>query len=292
MSPELDDRLLLGESLVRYAGETALAAYRDPDLSISNKSPGDLVTDADFAIEKALRARLANSFPDDGIIGEEFGREHPSGDYLWLIDPIDGTVNFARRLGYFCISIALLKGGRTVAAWIFDPINDELFFADPTGAAWLDGKPIACSGIDIMTETVVGLGFSARHEKSLYAALIGQLALSGAEHRRLGSGALSLAHVASGRIEAYLEPHMNPWDAVGGLYIAACAGALTNDYLGAGGLQAGATVFAAAPGIARQLLAVVPEPFSGTPLHREMRGGVPETLRDDRKPHPNVETIQ
>jgi myo-inositol-1(or 4)-monophosphatase len=85
----------------------------------------------------------------------------------------------------------------------------------------------------------------------------------------LGAGALCLAHVAAGRLDAYVEPHMNPWDAVGGLYIAACAGAVTLDYLAAGGLRNGAPVFAASPSIATELLGLLPEPFSGTPLHRE-----------------------
>lgn len=292
MTAEIDERLALAERLLSAATAMALDAYRDPLLRVASKAPGDPVSDADLAIESMIRGALAQAFPADGIIGEEFGAAGLAARFAWLIDPIDGTVNFVRRLGYFCISIALVENGRTIAAWVLDPLNEELFHAGPDGIAVLNGRPIRCSGNASLAEAVIGLGFSTRHDKVLYSSVVERLTRSGAEHRRLGSGALSLAHVAAGRLEAYGEPHMNPWDAVGGLYIAECAGAITIDYLAMDGLLLGAPVFAAAPSLGDQLLAILPEPFSGTPLHREMRSGVPEHLRDDRNPQPNLETIQ
>lgn len=289
MTANLEPRLALAGRLVRRAADMALTAYQAHGISVANKAPGDLVTDADLAIERVIREAIGEAFPEDGLIGEEFGAEASTARFAWLIDPIDGTVNFVRRLGYFCISIALLENGRTTAAWILDPLHQELFHAGPDGVARLNGQPIRCSENSLLTETVMGLGFSTRHDKALYASVIDSLTQAGAEHRRLGAGALSLAHVAAGRLEAYGEPHMNPWDAVGGLYIAECAGAITIDYFAMGGLDTGAPVFAATPFVGDELLAILPDPFSGIPLHREMRPEAPETLQE---PQSKVETIQ
>lgn len=266
MNLPLEGRLALGRHIVQEAGRHALAAFNDPELRIESKGTGDLVSDADFAIERLIRDAVLAAFPDDRFIGEEFGGEAAARGFTWLIDPIDGTVNFARRLGYFCVSIALLSDLRPVAAWILDPVLGELFRADPDRHAWLGDTPITCSSQPDFREAVIGLGFSPRHDSALGGVIVGRLFEAGAENRRLGAGALCLAHVAAGRLDAYCEPHMNPWDAVGGLYIAACAGATTNDYLGAGGLERGAPVYAAAPTISHRLLALLPAPFSAAPL--------------------------
>jgi myo-inositol-1(or 4)-monophosphatase len=237
-----------------------------------------------------MRERIGAAFPDDGIIGEEFGGATLAAGHTWLIDPIDGTVNFARKLGYFCISLALLKDGVPVAAMVLDPLRDELFHAGTDGIARLNGTPIRVAAEADFAEAVVGLGFSLRHNASLNGRVVDGLTQAGAEHRRLGAGALCLAHVAAGRLNAYVEPHMNPWDAVGGLYLAACAGAVTGDYIGLGGLESGAPVYAASPQISERLLAVLPAPFSGTPLHRQNEQRSAGELRVDRKPSPTVET--
>ncbi len=262
-------RLALAATLIADAGQVALAAYSAPSIETSSKGVGDLVSETDFAIERSMRAAIGDAFPEDGIIGEEFGGGAAATGHTWLIDPIDGTVNFARRLGYFCVSLALLAEGRPVAAWIFDPLQNELFEAGPDGVVRVNGVAVQCSKEGDIREAVVGLGFSSRHHPRLAAEVVGGITAAGAEHRRLGAGALCLAHVAAGRLDAYFEPHMNPWDAIGGLYLAACAGAVTSDYFGAGGLGAGAPAYAAAPSLSQQLLAAFPAPYSGTPLHRE-----------------------
>ena len=232
----LDDRFALAGLLVAEAGSMAVHAHENDLLKIESKGPGDLVSETDFAIERLMRDAIGLQFPEDGIIGEEYGGEHLATGFTWLIDPIDGTVNFARRLGYFCISVAVLEDGLPVAAWILDPLRGELFHAGPDGIARLNGKPIRAASETDFGEAVIGLGFSLRHRPELNGLIVDGLTRAGAEHRRLGAGALCLAHVAAGRLNAYVEPHMNPWDAVGGLYLAACAGAVTGDYIGAGGL--------------------------------------------------------
>lgn len=275
MSGGTAERVALGKDLAVKAGTMAFAAFADPDLSVESKGPGDVVSAADLAIERMLRAAITAAFPDDCFIGEEFGGEAAARGYTWLIDPIDGTVNFARKLSYFCVSIALLKDLQPVASWIFDPVLDELFWADPEGRAWLGDKPIHCARQADLSEAVIGLGFSGRHDQALGGIIVGRLFDAGTENRRLGAGALCLAHVAAGRLDAYCEPHMNPWDAVGGLYLAACAGARVIDYVGSDGLAKGAPSYAATPAISDRLLALLPAPFSGISL---LKARAPEVL--------------
>lgn len=286
----IDRRIAVAEALVAAAGETARRAYADDGLEITSKGPGDLVSETDFAIEQMMRDAIGEAFPADAIIGEEFGGAHLETGFTWLIDPIDGTVNFARRLGYFCISLALLENGQPIAAWVLDPLRNELFHAGPDRIARLNGKPAHCSAETDFREAVIGLGFSTRHDRALNGGVVDGLIEAGAEYRRLGAGALCLAHVASGRLDAYVEPHMNPWDAVGGLYLAACAGAVTCDYVAAGGLTHGAPVYAAAPPISSKLLAVLPALISDTPLHRENEPRSAGEVASDRMSFPNVET--
>lgn len=283
-------RLEVGLRVVQEAGLLATAAFANANLAIESKGPGDLVSEADFAIERLAQAIIGGSFPDDGFVGEEFGGAASARGCTWLVDPVDGTVNFVRKLGYYCVSLALLEDGEPIAAWVLDPERGELFHAGPDRVATLNGCPIQCSTVTSFGDSVIGLGFSPRHDRALPGRVIDGLAKAGAEHRRLGAGALCLAHVAAGRLDAYIEPHMNPWDAVGGLYLAACAGAATGDYPGAGGITAGAPVLAAAPGISEQLLAALPAPLSGTPLHRQNEQRSAGQLRRDRTPTFNVET--
>jgi myo-inositol-1(or 4)-monophosphatase len=148
-------------------------------------------------------------------------------------------------------------------------VLDELFWADPDGVARLGKRVLACRHEPDFREAVIGIGFSPRHDQALGGLIVARLFAAGTENRRLGAGALSLAHVAAGRLDAYCEPHMNPWDAIGGMYIAACAGAVTNDYFVAGGLATGAPAFAASPETADKLLALLPAPFSTMPINRQ-----------------------
>ena len=267
MNPQIEQRMIIGRQIVEAGGQMALGYFRSAGLSVANKSPGDLVTEADLVIERTARDTVAAHFPEDRFIGEEFGGEASQQGFTWLIDPVDGTVNFARGIAYFCVSLALLFEGQPVAAWILDPTLNELFWADPEGGAFLGDRPIRCATQADLGEVVVGLGFSTRHARDLFGDVPNRVVEAGAEFRRLGAGALCLAHVAAGRLDAYVEPHMNPWDAIGGLYIAKCAGARCLDYLAAGGLDHGAPVFAASPAIAERLLDLLPAPFSGTPPH-------------------------
>lgn len=269
MEHGVDPRLNLAATLVDGAKARLLAALTRHDRQARAKGPGDVVTKTDLDIESYLRREIAGHFPEDTVFGEETGGHASPIGFTWLIDPVDGTVNFARHLDYSCISVALLRGGLPIAAWICDARHDELFWAGPDRKVFVNTRQAACSAPAGPADAVIGLGFSTRHDPSLAARIVNDVISAGMEFRRLGAGALSLAHVAAGRLDAYLEPHMQPWDAVGGLYLAACSGAVTLDYRARDGLTHGAAVFAAAPSIAPALLACLPEPFSDTPPHLE-----------------------
>lgn len=293
MSRDLSRRIETGHGVVEEAGRRALGFFRSAALDIASKGVGDVVTEADLAIERMARHAITTSFLDDAFVGEEFGGKASATGFTWLIDPVDGTVNFARGIGYFCVSLALLKDGRPCAAWILDPVAGELFHADPAGNAFLGDRRLHASCEHRLAESVIGLGFSTRHPPVLFGAIPARLHAAGAEFRRLGAGALCLAHVAAGRLDAYVEPHMNPWDAVGGLYLAACAGATCLDYVGRDGLRRGGAVFAAGPHIAGPLLDLLPEPFSGTPPHLEnAERSAGEAATEVASPTPTSETTK
>lgn len=272
MTSAYSRRLALGRALVLDAAAFARSRFRDPDLAVREKAPNDIVTEVDTAIETDLRRRIKAAFPADAVFGEELGLDgHASSvetGWIWLIDPIDGTTNFATGFAYYCISVALIEDGQPRAAWICDPEAEELFAAADGKAFDGVNRALAVTHRQQLNGSVVGLGFSKRHPGDLNGAVVDALVAHGVEYRRLGSGALSLAHVAAGRLDSYLEPHMNPWDALGGLYIAACASATTLDYVGLGGLRHGAAAFAATPAIADPLLTLMPPQFEGRLIGR------------------------
>lgn len=272
----VDARLALADRLVRAAGDIARRVLDAPRMSISAKGAGDVVSEADLAIEGMVRREVAQHFPEDALLGEEGGGSGARNGFTWLVDPIDGTVNYTRRLGYFCVSLCLLEDGRPIAAWILDPVQAELFHAGPDRVMLVNGNPVGCSEQSDIREAVFGLGFSPRHAPERVEQIVAAVRRSGAEHRRLGAGALCLAHVAAGRLEGYLEPHMNPWDAVGGLYLAACAGALVAPISSAAGCLMGRRSSRSPPQSPKPCWPSCQPRFPALRFHREMSRGVPE----------------
>lgn len=257
----LVSRLEAGAELARKASAACEAAFRSADFDIQDKGVGDVVTDVDLANERMIRARIAADFPGDAILGEEMGGGVPETGFCWLIDPVDGTVNFARRMPYFCVSLCLVENGQPIAAWIADPVAGECFHAGPDRRVCCNDRPVSQAGNSTHGRPVIGLGFSDRHDPTLPAQVVGALEENGLETRRLGAGALCLAHVAAGRLDAYAEPHMQPWDAVAGLYLSTCAGFVVQPYWQVGSLNGGGPVLAAAPAVAGRLAALLPPPF-------------------------------
>ena len=254
MTPqELDTRFRFAVDAARRAGDTALAYARDPDsMGVEVKGTQDVVTLADKAVEKALRAEIAAVFPDDAMLGEEDGITPGWNGKapLWVVDPIDGTANFARRLPLWCISIGLYADGAPVLGVIHNPMTDELHAAANGRGATLNGTPIRASAVDSPRHARINLGFSYRRDPGLHVASIERLLARECEYSRLGSGALGMAYVADGRFEGYFEPHINAWDVTAGIVIVREAGGFTNDFFaGERRLERGNAILAGAPGM-------------------------------------------
>lgn len=221
MTDEMTARAAFLREMVGQAGEIALRHFRTRPAGFALKGPQDPVTEADTEVERFIRARIARDWPQDGFLGEETGRTE--GENLWVVDPIDGTDNFARGIAHFCVSIAFVAGGRTRLGAILNPATGELYEAGAGRGATKNGAPISVSS-NPPAQAAVELGWSTRVPREAYLAAQTAFLDAGTNVRRHGSGALALAWVAEGRTDGYAELHMNAWDALAGLLLVAEAG--------------------------------------------------------------------
>jgi myo-inositol-1(or 4)-monophosphatase len=216
--------------------EAALAAgriqrsYFRQNIAVEKKGPIDLVTAADLAVERDFRARIAERFPDHLVVGEEGGGAGAPSRFRWIVDPIDGTTNFAHGIALFCVSIALEIDGELAVAAVFDPIGDELFTAERGAGARLNGVPLRVSARDALIDALLVTGFPYSVEKrARQVQVFGALLQRTRGVRRLGSAALDLCYVAAGRFDAFWEEHLHAWDiAAGALIVAEAGGRVTN----------------------------------------------------------------
>lgn len=244
-------RFAFAQQIAREAGALAMSYYvRRGELAVESKGLQDIVTVADRAVESMLIERIGDAFPGDVVLGEEGGFTSSRRDApLWVIDPIDGTANFARGMSLWCVSIGVMHGNEPVAGVIYNAVTDELHAGGVDAAATCNGKPIHVSRVDDPHRARAGLGFSYRRDPAVHVAGIARLLAAGCEYSRLGSGALGMAYVADGRFEGYFEPHINAWDVAAGIAIVRAAGGWTNDFFAGDGLERGNTILAAAPGV-------------------------------------------
>ncbi len=251
------DRYDLCRVLARDAGKLAHRAFGTS--AVSMKGRHDVVTEMDREVERFIRAAIARRFPDDAIIGEEDGGA--SGDRLWLIDPIDGTANYARGLPRYCVSIGYLEHGVPVLGAIYDPSHDWLYAAAKGDGAWLDGQRMAVSPVADLGAATVECGWSMRRPSQSYVDLLARCMNAGAAIRRSGSGALGLADVAAGRAEAYAELHINAWDCAAGLVLVTEAGGFVNDFFAGDGVRAGNPLIATNAALSSKLAKVIGIPI-------------------------------
>jgi len=252
---ELTARTRFARDLARDAGALALDWFRRRgELAVEAKGPQDWVSAADRAVEAHVRDALCAAFPGDAMLGEESGGG--LGERLWVVDPIDGTLNFLHGVRYWCVSIAFVAGGRREIGVIHDPCQDELFWAQRGAGAWCGDERIAVSGCAALDRALVAAGHVPRHPLELHLATRAALLRAGAAVKDMGAGALMLAHLAAGRFDGFVEPHMHPWDAAAGLTLVEEAGGRVLPYPGTGGLAAGGRVIASAPGLYAALAAV------------------------------------
>jgi myo-inositol-1(or 4)-monophosphatase len=244
MDAEMTELMTAIEAIVRAAGtrmRTAFTADDKPAYSLKGRQ--DYLTATDGAIEQFVREQIEARFPGDKVLGEEGGGS-VDGARLWIVDPIDGTANFARQIPHYCISLGLMVDGRLEAGALYEPNQDELFIAQRGKGAWLNGKRMQVSSVAEVTASTVEVGWSTRIPVQTYLDMVGRAAHAGCSVRRSGSGALGLAYVAAGRIEAYAEAHINAWDVAGALLLITEAGGRINDFWAHGGIGKGNPILA------------------------------------------------
>src|SRR5690554_4612633 len=219
------------EALARQAGKIILRASRG-EIEVFAKNEADVVTEIDRAVEVFITDELKSLFPADEILGEEFGGvEGLSKGRRWLVDPIDGTLNFTRGVPMSCVSIALQENGVTQAGVIYDPYRDELFSAQRGAGARLNGQKMRVSPRTRIDDSVLVTGFRPKTPEGMSDNLDNFVRLSREARavRRFGSAALDLAYVAAGRLDGFWEFGLSPWDTGAGYLLVEEAGGRVSD---------------------------------------------------------------
>lgn len=248
MTTDINNILITAKKAAEKAGEIILQYYKNAD--VSEKGAGNLVTEADLKSEKAVRKIILEDFPEHSILGEEEGGESIDSEHLWIIDPLDGTNNYAHGLPTFSISIAYAENGEVLSGIVFDPILRETFTAIKGGGAFLNSEPIQTSTRKL-TEALIGTGFYYDRGSMMHSTLdsIGRLFENGIHGiRRSGSAALDFSYVAAGRLDAYFEYHLGTWDFAAGMLILNEAGGDCRDAEGKK-LTLGSKTFAVCNGV-------------------------------------------
>jgi myo-inositol-1(or 4)-monophosphatase len=231
---ELQDVLPFLFRVTAEAGDVLLS-YFNKDFRIDRKDTReegiDIVTDADRASEEIILSAIGKEFPDHDILTEETTTKIRGSSWLWVVDPLDGTVNFAHGYPMFSISIALMENGRIVAGIVHDPLKKETFYAIRNGGAFLTGDSIRVSGAKRLRESILSTGFpydKAYHPDNNLAEFSRVLPhVQGL--RRCGSAALDLAYVSCGRLDGFWEFKLKPWDMAAGMLLVEEAGGRVSD---------------------------------------------------------------
>jgi len=240
--------LELVESVARAAGQTA-ARYRESAqvaVTSTKSSPTDVVTAADTAVEAQIRAAVAEQRPFDAVVGEEGADVSGTSGLRWVVDPIDGTVNYVYGSSRYAVSIGVEDDAGTLVAVVHAPATGETFTAARGHGAWLDGRPIHVSDCGALAQALVGTGFGYRVERRRrQVEVLSAVVPLVRDIRRAGAAALDLCDVACGRLDAYYEQGLQPWDLSAGGLVASEAGAVVSGLRG--GEPGEAMVVAAGP---------------------------------------------
>ncbi len=259
----------VAEETVREAGRLIMRWFDAPAGSagapaISHKGRADIVTEADTAVEAAALAMLREEFPDFGVLAEESGAAPGSGPYTWVLDPIDGTRNFANGVPHFAVNLALVKSrdgvlGPTydpVLGLTYDPVRNELFHAETGQGAFLNGERISVSSTESLEMSVLGFDMGYVDQQADWLLEMVQGLWPGMQAIRvMGSAALGLAYAAAGRIDIYTHHHLGPWDLAPGLLLVREAGGVVTDLQGPPATFHGAAAIAANPALHARFMA-------------------------------------
>tara|TARA_Y100000748_G_scaffold296721_1_gene289870 strand:+ start:424 stop:1194 length:771 start_codon:yes stop_codon:yes gene_type:complete len=240
-----------GDSIVREMDRTH-------DISIEDKGKNDFVTEVDKNAEEIIIGTIQKSYSDHSFLGEETGHRGKS-DYLWIIDPLDGTTNFLHSFPHFAVSIALQHKGTLEQAVIYDPLKQELFTATKGKGALLNNRKIRVSGKNELDGALLGTGFPYNNEKAMlkfidsYKALFPKVA----GIRRAGVASLDLAYVASGRLDGFWEFNLKQWDIAAGILLIQEAGGISAELTGGVNYLESGNIISANPKLLKAMLKIV-----------------------------------
>ncbi len=246
----------------RAAGSIINRAALDIEsVRISQKKANDFVTEVDHAAEQAIIETLLAAYPGHGILAEESGSEHGAKDseYVWIIDPLDGTTNFIHGLPVYCVSIALAVKGKVEQAVVYDPTRNDLFTATKGRGAYLNDRRLRVSKRLSLKESLISTGFPFRDGDDIqkYLAIMGEIMPRTAGLRRPGAAALDLAYVAAGYTEGFFETGLQPWDVAAGSLLVTEAGGLVGNFTGEADFLEQYECVAGAPKVYGQLVGIL-----------------------------------
>lgn len=250
----------------RKAGNLIAKSYETPDaVEASQKGSNDFVTNIDKEAERLIIEVIRKSYPKQTIITEESGElAGEDQDVQWVIDPLDGTTNFIKRLPHFSVSIAVRIKGRTEVAVVYDPMRNELFSAVRGQGAQLNGYRLRGSNARDLDGTILATGFPFKQKQyaTTYINIVGKLFTQCADFRRTGSAALDLAYVAAGRVDGFFEIGLKPWDFAAGELLARESGSLVCDFTGGHNYLMTGNIVAGNPRVVKSMLALMRDELS------------------------------
>ena len=251
--------LKAARGLIRDFGEVE-------QLQVSIKGPADFVSTADLKADRTLRAELSRARPGYGMVTEESEPTPGDGRHRWIVDPLDGTMNFLHGIPHFAISIGLERDGEIIAGVVYEPTRDELYWAEKGVGAYLNDRRLRVSARRQMSEAVIAYGLKpSDRENPHHAAVAAAIRENAAGVRRFGAAALDLAYVAAGRLEAFWEFGLSPWDIAAGILLVREAGGYVSDLSGGQTMLTSGDILAANDHLHLPLAALVRETLRTAP---------------------------
>ena len=251
----LEERFRLGVDVIREAGELANGYFNAREkLTVQNKGPQDLASEADLNTEILIRERITRAFPEDAFLGEETPpTDYKDGQGIWVVDPIDGTQPFICGMSCWCVSIAFMQHGKLQFGMVNAPARNELFAGGKAFPSTLNGKPIRGMMSGTIKDGLTGTGYSLKSGPKLFLPAFQRFLEAGGMFYRDGSGALSLCYVAAGRLVAFFEPVIKSWDCLGGMGVVEGVGLQNSDFLANDGLHKGNRLVSGNPQVCAEI---------------------------------------
>jgi myo-inositol-1(or 4)-monophosphatase len=293
MSQALHPMLNVAIIAARKAGSIINRASLDVDtLKVTTKSTNDFVTEVDQRAEEVIIETLLTAYPGHGILAEESGRTHgaKNSEYVWIIDPLDGTTNFIHGLPFYAVSIALAFRDQIQQAVVYDPTRNDLFYASKGRGAFLNDKRLRVSKRTRMSDSLIGTGFPFRKGDNFkrYVSMFEEVMQACAGVRRPGAAALDLCYVAAGYYDGFFETGLNPWDIAAASLMITEAGGLIGNFTGESDFMYQREVVAGSPKIYGQLVTIL-APY--TRVIKEGKDGAAHTPHEATGPTPEEALI-